>query len=618
MLFREWFPQVVYNQHQVPPFPARIFIPPYAEPLNPNIPAGVMEGINLIGAAMKERFAMENKPGILSYHGFDGWWNGGLRSVPAFHNMHGILTETAGYILGTPRTYRESEVRGRFTNGLPSREPTIFYQRPWMGGKWGMRDAIEYMLTADFAILDLAAQRRTEFLTKAWRLARESVEAGEKGKPYAYAVAPDTWDRQTAIEMLDRLQQAGIEVRRANSAFSAGGKQYPAGTYVLPAAQAFRPYLVDLMEPQRYPEIRAGSNTAAIKRPYDITGWTLPMQMGVKVDRIDERFDAALAAAEPFAPVTAGTIDARDNASFLTVAQMLARGQTVRRTADGTFLTGTADAKAAWEWKTPRVGLYQPWLANSDQGWTEWVLTRYQVPHTLVHNDDLRKGGLRARFDTLIFAQQSYSSILNGARHGEASGRTGSTVQRPEYTGGIGPGGLAAVAQFVSEGGTLITFDTASELAIQFFPLSVRNVVRPSTSAESWEAEESSASTPFYAPGSLVRITVDNTHPLGFGMPKDAIAMTSGGSAFDITLTKEHNTGGHEIRSAARFASKDLLASGWVSGETVVLGKHALLEAKYGKGRVVLFGFRPQFRAQTFGTFKLLLNAVYLGSAKPL
>src|SRR5262245_18777155 len=151
LLFREWLPQIVYNQHQAPPFPARIFVPPYAEPLNPNIPAAVMEGINLIGMAMKERFAREIKPGILSYHGYDAWWNGGLRSAPAFHNIHGILTETAGHLYATPRTYKSSEFPARFSNGISTREPSMFYERPWTGGKWGVRDAIDYMLTADFA-----------------------------------------------------------------------------------------------------------------------------------------------------------------------------------------------------------------------------------------------------------------------------------------------------------------------------------------------------------------------------------------------------------------------------------------------------------------------------------
>ncbi|HWQ53079.1 MAG TPA: M14 metallopeptidase family protein [Bryobacteraceae bacterium] len=601
LLFHEWFPQIVYNQHQTPPFPARIFMPPYAEPLNPNVPAPVMAGINLIGAAMRERFARENKPGVLSYVGFDGWWNGGLRSVPAFHNMHGILTETALNMYATPRVYKESEIRGSFANGVPVREPSIFYDRPWMGGKWGLRDAIEYMLTADFAILNTASTMRQEYLLKAWQLARASITAGENGTPYAYVIAPEQWDRSAAPEMLERLALAGIEVKRARAAFRAGGKGYPAGTLLMLAGQPFRPYLVDLLEPQKYPEIRSGG---AVKRPYDIAGWTLSMQMGVKVDRIDERFDVNLerwSGRERQAP----SLDRRDTHSFLAMAAMLERGEKVEWAADGAI---NSRAKAAWEVRRPRVGLYEPWLANADQGWTEWVLERFKVPFTKLHNPDLQKAGLRARFDSVILASQGAASILHGIRHGE--NRTGApAVQRPEYTGGIGLKGLSALDAFVREGGTLIALDSATELPIDFFPLPVRNLQRggvPDSEAR------------FSCPGSLVRITVDPSHPLAFGMPPEAIAFTNGGQAYDLTLDAEHNRGDQEVRTVARFAATNLLASGWMSGEKAVLGKAVLVEAKHGLGRVVLFGIRPQFRAQPYGTFRLLLNAVYLASAKAL
>jgi hypothetical protein len=631
LLFHEWFPQIVYNQHQTAPFPARIFIPPYGEPLNPHIPAPVMEGINLIGAAMKERFAREDKPGTISYVGFDAWWSGGLRSVPAFHNMHGILTETAGYQYGTPRTYKPSELPERFANGMPTREPSVFYQRPWLGGKWGVRDAIEYMLTADFAILELASARSAHFLRKAYEMGRAAIQAGRKGKPYAYVISPEQWDRSSAVEMLRRLAMAGVELRRARAPFQAGGKSYPAETYVLLAGQPFRAYLMDLLEPQKYPELRSGT-TGPTRRPYDIAGWTLSMQMGVATERVEEPFDADLEAV-PEVKLPPPSLDHRENAAFLAMAELLARGVKVRWGADGAILAeGKAAAeafqKAAFELRRPRVALYEPWTASMDAGWTQWLLDYYRVPHTLAHNEDFQKGDLRSRFDTIILASQNATSILHGTRPGERAGGRGEpggaetrSQQRPEYTGGIGLEGLHNLDEFVRNGGTLIALDNATELPIQFFPLAVRNALRSAggpAGPGGGSPESTTAPSSFYCPGSLLRITVDTSQPLAFGMPKEAIAFSDGGQAFEITLLPEFNKGEREIRAVARYASSNLLASGWVSGERAVLGRSLLLEARHGRGRVVLFGFPPQFRGQPFGTFKFLLNAIYLGSAQAL
>ncbi len=614
LLFEEWFPQIVYNQHQAPAFPARIFIPPYAEPLNPNIPAAVMEGINVIGSAMSERLARENKPGVISYTAFDAWWNGGLRTVPAFHNMHGILTETAAAGYAAARDYKLSEIPERFSNGIPARESTVFYQRPWMGGRWSLRDAIDYMLAADFAILDLASTRAPYYLYKAWDLAHASIEEGRKGKPYAYIVPMDQPDRWTTIEMLRRLQMAGIEVRRARNGFQAGDKRYPAGTYVLPAAQAFRPYLVDLMEPQKYPEIRTAGGVT--KRPYDIAGWTLRMLMGVEVQRAEEPFNADLATPVAIAPAEL-SLDHRDNSSFLKTADLLAQGRRVAWSANGEILT---NGEGVWEIRRPRLALYEPATGNIDTGWTQWVLDTFRVPYTLIHSDDVRGGNLNARFDTILLASQSASSILNGIRLGESSGPVGRlgpfeklSLQWPEFTGGIGLTGLANLDTFVRQGGQLIALDGATELPAQQFPLPLRLLVRAAASSEGGSPEQSPSSG-FYCPGSILRATVDNTHPLAFGMPKDAYIFTTGGQAFDVTLLDEFNKGDREVKVVVRYAAKDLLASGWVSGERVVAGRAAVVEARHGKGRVVLFGFRPQFRGQTFGTFKLLLNAIYLGA----
>lgn len=618
LLFREWFPQIVYNQHQTPAFPARIFVPPYADPLNPNIPAAVMEGIHMIGSAIKERMAREDKPGVLSYHQFDAWWNGGLRTAPAFHNMHGVLTETALYLYATPREYKKPEIPERFAGGISAREPTIFYQRPWMGGKWTLRDAIDYMLTADFAILDLAASRSSEFLTKAYDLARTSIERGRRGSPHAYVISPEQWDPSAVPEFLRRLWMAGVEVRRAKAEFTANGKKFPVGTWVLPAAQAFRPYLTDLLEPQKYPDLRTAQGTS--KRPYDVAGWTLSMQMGIAVDRVDAPFEAVLEL-EDIPDTSRTSLDHRENASFIATADLLSRGKRVRWGPKGEILVdGVAERadfeRAAWELHRPRVALYVPWAGNTDTGWTQWLLDYYRVPYTPVRNGDIARKDLKQSYDAVILARQTAASILNGERFGEASsGRELTdhaspeikTAQRPEYTGGIGPSGLAALDEFVRQGGTLIALDDAAELPVQFFPLALRNVTRGSDEGARFES-----------PGSLLRITVDPSHPIAFGMPEEAIAFSTGGHAYEISLLPEFNKGDREIRSVARYARGNLLASGWLSGEKTVLGKHVLLEARHGQGRVIVFGFRPQFRGQPFGTFKLLLNAIYLASARPL
>lgn len=600
LLFHEWFPQIMYNQHQAPAFPARIFVPPYSEPLNPAIHPSVMAGINMIGSAMRERFAREGKGGVLSYYQFDGWWNGGLRSAPAFHNMHGILTETAMQPYAIPKEYKAEDLPNVFPNGIPTKQPTIFYS-PWMGGRWTARDAIEYMLTADMAILNLAASMPEHWIQKAWDLARKNIDLGSSASPFAYIISPEQWDKWSSTEMVRRLQLGGIDIQKAKAEVKIGDKSYPAGSYVILAGQAFRSYLVDLMEPQTYPELRSGT-AGPTKRPYDVAGWTLPMQMGVKVDKIADRFDTSVLEGAGSIASVAPVLDSRDNSSYMKLAEMLKGGQKVGWAADGKLVT----TGYAWELKKPRVAVYEPYSPNMDLGWTQWLLDTFQVEHTVLHNADFQAGGLHSRYDVILFAQQSVESILHGLRDsGGGGGEEGDTNNpnrgrpkpRPEHLGGIGAQGLAALETFVKDGGTLVTLSTASELPMQFLSLPVRNAARAGEGG-------------FYSPGSLLRANVDTTHPIGFGMQKEAIVFSAGGPILEPT--------GAGAKAVVSFARKDLLASGWLSGERSALGKSIVTEAQYGKGRVVMYGFRVQHRGQPFGTFKLLLNAIYLSAAKKL
>jgi hypothetical protein len=577
-----------------------------------------MEGINLIGTAMKERLHVEDKTGAMSYFGFDGWWNGGLRSTPAFHNMHGILTEVAFYGWATPFEYQPKHLPERFQSGIPTKQPSIFYERPWLGGRWTLRDAIEYLITTDLALLDLMSTRTEAFLKKSYDLARAGITAGNAGSPYAFLLPPDQWDTSSAVEMVSRLIKGGVQVSRATKDFLVGTKTYAAGTYVIPAGQPFRSYVLDLLQPHQYPELRQGSATGPLKRPYDIAGWTLSYLMGVQVDRVEDRFQADL---EPVAAVSpAATLNPKQNAAFRTVADLLAKGEPVRRLASGEFVTRQDASRfdaAAWELRQPRIAVYQGFTANMDAGWTQWLLDYYNVPVTMLGNAELRQGDLRKRFDTVVLAQQSATSILWGIRDGEqrkVPNGDGWIRQRPEFTGGIELPGLVALDRFVRDGGTLLAFDAAADLPAQYFPLPVRQLLRSSAAEPAPTADPAA----FYCPGSLLRITVDPTHPFALGMPAEAFAFSSGGQAFESALLPEANQGDRAVRSIAKYATKDLLASGFIQNERIVLGKDSLVEARHGQGRVVLFGFRPQFRGQSFGTFKFVLNAIYQSSAKDL
>lgn len=295
VLYEEWYPQIVYNQHQTSPRWTRIFVPPFADPVNPDIPPGVIAGVNLVGHAMINRFMEEGKDGVVSRLTFDMWWNGGMRTAPYYHNMIGILTETA-HPSPTPEYYPPEDlpptVGGRRAGNIPTDRPSLYYPAPWKGGWLRFADAIDYMITGSMAVLDIGAKRREEWLYGIWRMARDAIEKGEAGSPYAYVVPREQWDAGEALELVNVLRRGGVEVQRATRDFSAGATSFRAGDWVIPAAQAFRPHVMNLLEPQVYPDRRLYEGGPP-EPPYDMAGWTLPIQMGVDVVRVDQPFQFA-------------------------------------------------------------------------------------------------------------------------------------------------------------------------------------------------------------------------------------------------------------------------------------------------------------------------------------
>jgi hypothetical protein len=648
LLYEQWFPQIVYNHHQSAPFPARIFVPPFADPMNPNIPPQIMRGIQVVGDAITSRLEREGKVGAISRVGFDTWWNGGMRTAPYFHNMVGILTETALWRYATPHQYDPTKLPRRFREGTPTDVPTTFYPSPWKGGWWRLRDAVDYMLTASVATLDIGAKKRFDWLYAMYLMGKEATSAGAKGEPYAYVIPPGQWDPGAAARLVEVLKIGGLEIQRAAAEFTAGGRTFASGSIVVPMAQPFRAYAKDLLEPQRYPDLRQYPNGPPL-RPYDITGWTLPAQMGVEGVMVAKPFTASLQ------PLGASTVEAgsvtgsgstfvvspRANAAFLLANRVLKAGGEVSRVKaafqaagasfePGSFVLKGGLDRAAVETiarerglrvaavdaapsvdlarlRTLRLGLYKPWVPTIDEGWTRWVLEQFEFPYRTMTDTDVRRGGLKDAFDVIVIpdverAGSSTKTLLEGNPPGSVP---------PEYTGGIGLEGALALKDFVRAGGTLVTLDSASDFAIDLFGLGLRNALRGVPTQE------------YYAPGGLVKVTADPSQPLAWGLPANLAVFVENGPAFE-----EDREAGPEgdaspegapnarpaARIAARFAEKDVLYSGWLLGEPRIAKKAALVEVPLEKGRVVLVGFRPQFRGQSHATFKVLFNALLRGA----
>lgn len=635
-LYFEYFPQIIYNQHQEAPFPARIFVPPFEDPMNPNIPALVMRGVNLVGEAMTRRFDQEGKTGVVSRLQFDTWWNGGMRTAPYFHNMVGILTET-GHSSPMTVNYDPEQFPKRFSNGESTSEPSTYYPNPFRGGTWRFRDSCEYMMTGSMAVLEVGALNREEWLHDIYWMGKDAIE---KGANETYAISTEQWDPGTAVKLVNVLRWGGVEVEQAKASFTAGGKSFPAGSYLVRGAQAFRPHLTDLLNPQVYPDRRLYPGGPP-ERPYDITGWTLPYQMGVNVEKIEQKVDAQTTPVE-WAKVPPGgiegsggwgyAIDPRSNDSFIAVNRLLKAGDKISRSkvalagwpAGAFVVTSGAGTQARLDGiakelglrvkaldampselvslRAPRVGLYHGYGGNIDEGWTRWVLEQFEFPYQSLYDRDVRAGNLRWKYDVIVLPDASLEDMLSGLDEG---------TMPEEYIGGMTPRGALSLYEFTAAGGTLVAMDGATELPLTLFGLPILNVTA--------HRDESK----FYIPGTILNLRVETGDPVAWGMPAESAAFFAHSPAFDVgrRATRMEEQRGIDpglpagYRVVASYPKEGILKSGWLMGDDVIKEKAAVVDAKVGEGRVVLLGFRVQHRGQSHQTYKLLFNSLLLPSS---
>jgi hypothetical protein len=535
-LHNVWHPQIVHDIHQQGASGSRLFLPPYMQPVEPNVPRRIIEGYTELGRAMAEDLRAAGLKGITWNSTYDAWTP--ARAYSHYHGGVRILSETASARLATPVQIRFEDLRAG--EGYDARKASVNFPDVWAGGNWGMRDITSYMTGAAFALMRHAAANRERWLARFYEIGREAVRPRRQGELYAYLLPPSE-NRHALLDILDR---GGVEFAYARP-FTSGNTRLPDDTVVVPLAQPYGNFAKALLETQRYPDLRDSSGNPV--SPYDVTAHTLSLLMGVEARPV-------------FAPFR----------------YVQAADKTQGRNG------GCGDASP------PRRAIYRSFVPSMDEGWTRWALENQSkcLFFSSVEDRDVRAGNLRAKYDTIIIPDQTPRATLEGHRRG---------TMPEEFTGGLGAEGVRALREFVEQGGTLVTLNEASDFAVEQLQLPVRDVTAGLKRTE------------FYVPGSILRIQLDTTHPIAAGMPRDSIAWAEDSPAFELTDPRERE----RVRIVARYPSdRDPLLSGWLLGGERLRGKAALVEVALGRGRVVLFGFRPQYRAQSLATYPLFFNAI--------
>ena len=649
VLYHEWFPQIHIDEHQQGTNAARLFIPPFMDPPLPNILPLLWRGVNLCGVNMAYDLQKFGYKGVVNGRSYTGWWIGACDDTSWLHNTIGLLSEAASVNLASPIYIEPTELAQDYY------EKRMDYLDPWPGGWWRLRDIVDYELTLSKSLVKTAWIYREDFLFNSYLMSKQSIEVRDKNQPFAFVISKEQADPLTALRMIEILQFGGVEVHQATKDFIADGRYYPAGSYVVLLAQPYKAYAWALLEKQKYPDLRQYPGGPPIP-PYDNAAWTLPLQMGVRCDQIDKPFEVPLLKVEkveyPKSSLPGSAylaLDPRLNASYAVAFALLKnkaegwRAKAAIKTADGTLPAGTfvfknsAETRKVLEnllqkWpvpvkgladvsglelaavKFPRIAIYQSWRGNMDEGWTRYMLDDLGITYTILHNNDFKpakeaketkeakgaaekKVNLRAKFDVIIFASENVDIIKSG-RPGQQSEfarffRPGSTP--PEYEGGIEKEGLEALKAFVEEGGMLVTLNQASELATRELGAPARNAL------------SGVDRTKFFCPTSILRLKVDNTTPLGYGLDEEVAAVFSGSLAFD-TWTPPVDW---DRKVVAYYPEDNILLSGWLLGEDYLARKSAVVDVRLKKGHMALIGIRAQHRAQSHGTYKFLLNALF-------
>lgn len=637
---KEWFPVILYNHHQTAPFPARIWIPPDAEPTNPNVHPSVIRWKNLIGSAMGAEFENKNLSGAISRIEYDTWYPGYVTQVVDSHNIISILTETALYNYATPRFYTLRDFPETYRNLTIS----AFYPSPWKGGWWRIGDAVNYCLTASKAVLKTAGKYKEELLYNKYKMGKDIIDRFKNEPPYAWIIPQEQNDLPTATLLLNKMILLGIDVYQTKDSFSCDGIAYPSGTFVIPMTQPFALFIKNIFERQSYPDlhkypelwqalVKPISFSGSPLRSYDVTGWTLPLQMDVRAIpagtqlpenislnkvQIVQPEQVSITGADEFGYI----IPHNYNNCFIAINRIIKNKGKVfwaknsffesgKEYISGTIIIPKNNISKIFiesiardlfipiegiknkpnvdmnEIKMPNIGLYKSFVANVDEGWTRWLFEQYEIPFINIHNSEIKSGNLNERFSVIVFPSQSPSSIIDGHKEG---------TMPSQYVGGIGEIGINNLRDFVKNGGKIITLNASCNLPVDYFDIPVKNILKQIKPEE------------FFCSGSILKIKFDIINPIAYGMKEDGCGMFFESPVFEIIPTFSKDSKPVVVGS---YPDETLLLSGYINGEKIIKQKSSLVEVPYGKGKIILIGFPAQYRGQSHGTFKLLFNSLY-------
>ncbi len=607
ILYGEWFPQVYWDVHQQGSTRERMFVPPFRDPLNPNLDPGIIAGIGQLGARALFDMTREGFTGVSTGVTYDMWWNGGNRNVPVRHNIIGLLTEAASARLATPIFQRKSELRGP-KRGL-GYAPSNIFPDPWPGGWWRIRDIIDYQVAFGKSLVGSLSREPKLWLDNALKASRNAMAKAQAEGPVAWLIPSDNPDRGAVKRLVDTLLVGGVEIHRAEAELTADGRTYPAGTLVLKNDQPYARYVKDLFEVQRYPQGEP---------PYDVAGWTLPVLMGIRRVEVKSDLaedaplarittpDASVAVGFGEAPKTGQALSTRNSEHWTELFKRLARSE-AHVFNDGKFAARSEDArdengqlrpaKGRIVSEMPRIGLYNPWSGSMDEGWMRFVFDLYEMPHITVRNEMLRAGDLSEFLDVLVFPSISGRQLDDGRSPGSVP---------EEFARGLDPEGAIAIEEFVRAGGKLVCVGSSAQWAIDLLRLPLVDVTRGG------DADG------FSCPGSVLR-AIPVANALTSGLDSSQALFFSRSSAWRAMTAdekkeaeKEGPLSDREWKSLLDYAPTRVLLSGYIARPEVIAGRHAWVRTGHGKGTVHLFGFRPQYRGWSQATFQLLFRAMLI------